>query len=90
VEKQVLIIWAASNGFTDDIAVDQLRRFETDLLRFVENSHPGLLHSIAEKKTLTDEIKSDLKQALTDFKDQWGETTAVTARPAAAATTAAA
>jgi F-type H+-transporting ATPase subunit alpha len=86
VEKQVLIIWAASNGYTDDIAVDQLRRFETDLLRFVENSHPGLLHSIAEKKTLTDEIKNDLKQALTDFKDQWGETTAVTARPAAATT----
>jgi F-type H+-transporting ATPase subunit alpha len=85
VEKQVLIIWAATNGFTDDIAVDQLRRFETDLLRFVENSHPGLLHNIAEKKTLTDEIKNDLKQALTDFKDQWGETTAVSARPAQAA-----
>jgi F-type H+-transporting ATPase subunit alpha len=90
VEKQVLIIWAASNGYTDDIAIDQLRRFETDLLRFVQNSHPGLLHSIAEKKTLTDEIKNDLKQALTDFKDQWGETTAVSARPAAAATTASA
>jgi F-type H+-transporting ATPase subunit alpha len=85
VEKQVLIIWAATNGFTDDIAVDQLRRFETDLLRFVENSHPGLLHAIAEKKTLTDEIKNDLKQALTDFKDQWGETTAVSPRPAQAA-----
>jgi F-type H+-transporting ATPase subunit alpha len=84
VQKQVLIIWAASNGFTDDIAVDDLRRFETDLLRFVENSHPGLLHSIAEKKTLTDEIKNDLKQALTDFKDQWGETTVVSSRPAAA------
>ncbi|MCA1628811.1 MAG: F0F1 ATP synthase subunit alpha [Acidobacteria bacterium] len=90
VEKQVLIIWAASNGYTDDVPVDQLRRFETDLLRFVENSHPGLLHSIAEKKTLTDEIKNDLTQALTDFKEQWGETTAVSARPAAAATTAAA
>jgi F0F1-type ATP synthase alpha subunit len=62
-----------------------LRRFETDLQRFVENSHPGLLHSIAEKKTLTDEIKNDLKQALTDFKDQWGETTVVAARPAASA-----
>jgi F-type H+-transporting ATPase subunit alpha len=85
VEKQVLIIWAATNGFTDDIPVEQLRRFETDLLRFVENSHPGLLRSIAEKKTLTDEIKSDLKQALTDFKDQWGETTVVSPRPATAA-----
>jgi F-type H+-transporting ATPase subunit alpha len=89
VEKQVLIIWAATNGFTDDIPVDQLRRFETDLQRFLENSHPGLLHAIAEKKTLTDEIKADLKQALTDFKDQWNETTVVSARPQAAATAAA-
>jgi F-type H+-transporting ATPase subunit alpha len=85
VEKQVLIIWAATNGFTDDIPVEQLRRFESDLLRFVENSHPGLLRSIAEKKNLTDEIKSDLKQALSDFKDQWGETTVVSPRPANAA-----
>jgi F-type H+-transporting ATPase subunit alpha len=90
VEKQVLIIWAATNGYTDDVPVDQLRRFEADLQRFIENSHPGLLHAIAEKKTLTDEIKSDLKQALTDFKDQWGEATVVSARPPAAATTAAA
>ncbi len=83
VEKQVLVIWAATNGFTDDIPVDQVRRFEADLLRFVENAHPGLLASIAEKKTINDEIKNDLKQALADFKDQWGEMTAVSARPAA-------
>ena len=43
VEKQVLVIWAATNGYTDDIAVEDVRRFETGLLKFVENSHPGLL-----------------------------------------------
>jgi F-type H+/Na+-transporting ATPase subunit alpha len=85
VEKQVLVIWAATNGHTDDIPVDQARRFESDLLRFVENSHPGLLRAIAEKKSITDEIKNDLSQALRDFKDQWGETTAVSPRPAQAA-----
>ncbi|HSK64575.1 MAG TPA: F0F1 ATP synthase subunit alpha [Pyrinomonadaceae bacterium] len=71
VEKQVLVIWAATNGFTDDIAVEDVRRFETSLLKFVENSHPGLLAAISEKKTLTDEIKGDLKQVLEDFKDDW-------------------
>jgi len=71
IEKQVLGIWAATNGFTDDIAIEDVRRFETDLLSFVENSHPGLLTAIREKKSLTDEIKSDLKQALEDFKDNW-------------------
>src|SRR5512138_2113271 len=55
VEKQVLVIWAATNGYTDDIAVDDIRRFETGLLKFVENSHPGVLAAISEKKSLTDE-----------------------------------
>jgi len=68
VEKQVLVIWAATNGYTDDIAIEDVRKFETELLAFVENSHPGLLASILEKKSLTDEIKADLKQALEDFK----------------------
>jgi F0F1-type ATP synthase alpha subunit len=65
------VIWAATNGFTDDIAVEDIRRFETDLLKFVENSHPGLLAAIADKKSLTDEIRADLKQVLEDFKDDW-------------------
>src|SRR6185437_7586708 len=71
VEKQVLVIWAATNGFTDDIPVEDVRRFETSLLRFVESSHPGLLADIAEQKTLTDEIKAGLKQVLEDFKHEW-------------------
>src|SRR5213596_1040163 len=58
VENQVLVIWAASNGYADDVAVEDVRSFEAELLKFVENSHPGLL-SIREKKSLTDEIISD-------------------------------
>src|SRR5918911_740736 len=73
VEKQVLVIWAATNGYTDDIPVEDVRRFATELLRFAENSHPGLLQAIREKKTITDEIKADLQQALKDFKDRWAE-----------------
>ncbi len=73
IENQVLAIWAASNGFTDDVPVEDVRAFEAELLKFVENSHPGLLQNIREKKTLTDEIKSDLQQALKDFKDIWNE-----------------
>ena len=76
VENQVLVIWAASNGYADDIAVEDVRNFEAELLKFVENSHPGLLQSIREKKSLTDEIVSDLKQVLTDFKYMWAEKTA--------------
>jgi F-type H+-transporting ATPase subunit alpha len=92
VEKQVLVIWSATNGFTDDIAIEDIRRFETSLLKFVENSHPGVLAAIAEKKSLTDEIKADLKQVLEDFKHGWSKEseTDFAATPARAATTAAA
>nr|MBA3442125.1 hypothetical protein [Pyrinomonadaceae bacterium] len=75
VEKQVLVIWAGTNGYLDDIPVEQVRRFELEFLRFVENSNPGLLQNIREKKALSDEIKNDLKQVVTDFKRNFNETT---------------
>src|SRR6266516_4879745 len=73
VEKQILGIWAATNGYTDDVAVEDVRGFETELLRFVENSNPGLLQMIREKKAIDDAIKADLQQALGDFKERWAE-----------------
>ncbi|HEV7893967.1 MAG TPA: F0F1 ATP synthase subunit alpha [Pyrinomonadaceae bacterium] len=73
VEKQVLIIWAATSGHLDDIPVDQARRFEADFTRFVETSHPATLSAIREKKTLTDEIKEGLRQVIGDFKASWQE-----------------
>jgi F-type H+/Na+-transporting ATPase subunit alpha len=85
VAAQVLVIWAATNGHLDDVPVEDVRRFEAELLRFVENSHPGLLQSIREKKSITDDIKADLAQALADFKDRWGEETMVARQPAAGA-----
>jgi F-type H+/Na+-transporting ATPase subunit alpha len=80
VEKQVLIIWSAINGFTDDIPVEDIKRFEAELLSFIENSHPGVMQKIREKKAITDEIQKDLEQSLKDFKDRWAES----ARAAAA------
>jgi F-type H+-transporting ATPase subunit alpha len=76
-EKQVLVLWTATNGYIDDVAIEDVRRFESELLRFVENAHPGVLQNIREKKTLTDDIKSDLAQVLRDFKDRWSEETVV-------------
>ena len=73
VEKQVLIIWAATVGYTDDIAVENVRRFEADLIRFIENSHPGILQNLREKKAITDDIQKDLEQSLKDFKETWAE-----------------
>ena len=89
VAKQVLIIWAATNGYTDDVAIEDVRTFDTGLQKFVENSHPGLLSDIAEKKSLTDEIKAELKQVLEDFKDSLkNESTDFAAAPATTAASA--
>jgi F-type H+-transporting ATPase subunit alpha len=90
VEKQVLSIWTATAGYVDDVPVEDVRRFLTELLRFVENSHPGLLQSIREKKSLTDDVKNDLAQGLKDFKERWTSgagmtTTATSGAPATSA-----
>jgi F-type H+-transporting ATPase subunit alpha len=71
VEKQVLIIYAGSIGTLDDLPLDQIRDFETELYKFVENAHPGILSGIREKKELTDELKSKMNAALKEFKDQF-------------------
>ena len=55
VEKQVLIIFAGTNAYLDDLPVEQIRSFEENLYRFVENAHPDLLPKIREKKVLDDE-----------------------------------
>ena len=71
VEKQVLVIWAASNGYADNIAVQDVRRYEADLINFVENSDPGLLNRIRTQKSLSDEIKAELQETVQDFTDNW-------------------
>jgi F-type H+-transporting ATPase subunit alpha len=87
VENQVLVIWAASNGYTDDVAVEDVRAFEAELLKFVENSQPGLLQSIREKKSLTEEITANLHQALKDFKFAWDERQSAASSSSVAQTT---
>jgi F-type H+-transporting ATPase subunit alpha len=68
VEKQVLIIYAGTEGHLDDLAPEQCRPFEDGLFRFVENAHPGLLASIREKKSLDDSLKSQMTTAIGEFK----------------------
>ncbi|HUQ91351.1 MAG TPA: F0F1 ATP synthase subunit alpha [Bryobacteraceae bacterium] len=71
VEKQVLILYAGANAYLDDIPVDRCRKFEEELYRFVDNSHPGLLASIREKKDLDDAIKAQLESVLKEFKQRF-------------------
>src|SRR6187397_987401 len=67
VEKQVAIVFAATNGLLDAVPVEKLRQYEDGLYRFLETSHSQVLSSIAEKKILDDEIKAALTAALEDY-----------------------
>jgi len=68
VEKQILIIWTVTNGLADDIAVENLRDFELQLSDFVEKSHPAIFNTIREKKSIDDDLKTQMRQAIEDFK----------------------
>jgi F-type H+/Na+-transporting ATPase subunit alpha len=71
VEKQVLSIYVATSGLMDAIPVNEVRRFESELLQFVETSHPQILKSIKEKKALDDAIKAEIKKAVEAFKERF-------------------
>ena len=72
VEKQILILFAATNGFVDTVEVKDLRRFEEELTSFVERSHMDLYALIREKRELSDEVKAKLTSVLNEFKGIFG------------------
>src|SRR5438067_3669761 len=71
VEKQVLIIYAGTNAFLDDLPVEQCREFEAELYKYVETAKPGLLQAIREKKNLDDDLKNQINAALKEFKERF-------------------
>jgi F-type H+-transporting ATPase subunit alpha len=71
VEKQVVSIWAGGNGYLDDIPVEDVRRFERELLEFMEASHPDVLEHIRTQGTLPEEVESKLKEAVEQFKGRF-------------------
>ena len=81
VEKQVVIIYAATRGFLDPVAVEDVRRYEEELYRFLETRYPAVLTALAQKKTIDDEVKGALEGALKDF----GQTFVAASRQAAVA-----
>jgi F-type H+/Na+-transporting ATPase subunit alpha len=80
VEKQVLSIFVATSGLLDSIPVGDVRRFEREMLQFVEASNPAILKSIAEKKALADAIKAEIKNAVGSFKERFTASVAEVAK----------
>ena len=80
VEKQVLVIFAGTNGYLDDVAVLDVPSFERDLVACAEAHHGSLLAKIATQKSLDDAIRADLKKLMTEFKERFAADAAAAAR----------
>jgi F-type H+-transporting ATPase subunit alpha len=68
VEDQVVSIWAGSNGYLDDVPLEDVSRFEHDFLEFLKRSHAGILTGIRETKDLSEDTVTALKDAVDEFR----------------------
>ena len=69
--KQILIIFAGTSGYLDDMPVEQVQEFERELYKYVETTNPKLLQTIMEKKILDDGLKSEMHKVVKESKDQF-------------------
>jgi F-type H+-transporting ATPase subunit alpha len=71
LENQVIVIYAGTQGYSDDVPLDRMRLWETSLVRFMETSHPQVGEDISEKGVLTEENEARLRTALDEFMSTW-------------------
>ncbi len=71
VEKQVVILVAATTGKLDDVPTARVKEFETQLYRFLETERPDILTDLAASGALTDEISDALNKAIDDFRQSF-------------------
>jgi F-type H+-transporting ATPase subunit alpha len=71
LEEEVIILFAGTNGYSDPIPLQQMRAWETGMLRYIEMTYPEIGREIADKKQITPEAESKLREALKTFNATW-------------------
>jgi F-type H+-transporting ATPase subunit alpha len=71
LSDQVIAIFAGTQGFADQIAVEKMGTWQAEMLRYMESSYPEIGRDLSEKKSITDDSRKDLVQALQTFRDTW-------------------
>ena len=71
VEHEVISIWAGTTGKLDDVPIEDIRRFESELLDYLHREHKGLVDGLRESKELGDDTVSSLEGAVDGFKKQF-------------------
>ena len=67
VEKQVLLIFAAVNGFLDEVKVERIKEFETKFIQYIEGTHSDIIKSIREEKTISERTEKLLSEVTKEF-----------------------
>ncbi len=71
VEEQVVSIWAGSNGYLDDVPLEDVSRFESEFLDFLRRQHGGILTAIRESLDLAEDTMTALKDAVEEFRKEF-------------------
>jgi len=74
VEKQIIVVFAGTGGYLDEVPVEYVRRFESEFLEFMDLKHADLLQTIAEKQDLSDDVMQKVKEILREFTDSFKAT----------------
>jgi F-type H+-transporting ATPase subunit alpha len=71
LKDQVIIMFAGTRDFAADVDLEDMRKWEVELLRYMEASHPEIGKAITDEKRITDDTEAKLRQALETFKSTW-------------------
>jgi len=71
LSDQVIILFAGTNGYADEVPVASMPQWQADLLRFMESSYPEIGRDISEKKLISDSTRTNLTKALGAFRHAW-------------------
>jgi F-type H+/Na+-transporting ATPase subunit alpha len=74
VERQVVSVWAGTEGYLDDVPIEDIRRFETDFLDDLQRNRPGIYDAIRETGALKDDTVVALKDAIEKFRGSFEKT----------------
>jgi F-type H+-transporting ATPase subunit alpha len=71
LEQQVVVLFAGTHGYADEIPIDQMVEWQEKLLRNIETTHTEILKNVAERKELSSETETELRQAIETFNRSW-------------------
>jgi len=71
VEEQILIIFALTNGYLDDIEINKIQQFEQEYLKFIRTVRPKIIKELKSKKDIPEELEKQIREAIDSFREKF-------------------